>query len=223
MSENLHHSSVYQDKAPHEPVVSALIALRVVAIIFFGIFNHTWFGALIVFVLFINLVKNVVEYLQNTEARRNYRYHTEIGEVARIWIALIVVSIIMEVFFGKIWFAQIAPAVLQIKALEIAILYLVTLTQNNREKQQHHASTTAVYSAQLYGQRNQSAASSNESYTEGNAAADSEYELYTIRIKPAQVPDAYAPDETGQYCPTCGEKAEQNAKFCPYCGTSLDR
>ncbi|MHA1796150.1 MAG: zinc ribbon domain-containing protein [Promethearchaeota archaeon] len=198
-----YNNSFSQEKAPHEPIVSALIALRVVSIVFLGLFGHTWFEAIIVLILFISLIKNVIEYLQNAEIRRNYRYNTQINEVAGIWIALIVVSIIMQVFLGKVWYAQIAPAILQIKAVEITILYLVTLTQNNRNKR-------------AYGHPAQSSVNYNQVAT----ASDSEYALYTIRVKNEEEQKS---DENLRYCPICGEKAESNAKFCPYCGTNLDR
>ncbi|MHA1775584.1 MAG: zinc ribbon domain-containing protein [Promethearchaeota archaeon] len=209
-----YNNSFSQEKAPHEPIVSALIALRVVSIVFLGLFGHTWFEAIIVLILFISLIKNVIEYLQNAEIRRNYRYNTQINEVAGIWIALIVVSIIMQVFLGKVWYAQIAPAILQIKAVEITILYLVTLTQNNRNKRELSQNSDYAYNA--YGHPAQSSVNYNQVAT----ASDSEYALYTIRVKNEEEQKS---DENLRYCPICGEKAESNAKFCPYCGTNLDR
>ncbi|MCF2141729.1 MAG: zinc ribbon domain-containing protein [Candidatus Lokiarchaeota archaeon] len=200
-----HHHSIKNNEmeAPHEPVVGAIIAITVVSIVMNALFTHMWFSIIIQIILFIHLVKCIIEYLQNAEARRNYQYHTEINEVIQIWVALIIVSIIMRVLFDGQWFAQIAPAVLRIKAIEITVLYLVTLTQRNHQKQLQ--STTIYVQQPIYT----SVQSVDTQTTE---------KIY----KPTKFTTSNE-ENLIHYCPICGEKTDSSASFCPYCGTDLRR
>lgn len=194
-------------EAPHEPVVGTFIALTVVSIIMNALFYHVWFAVIPQIVLLIHLIKNIVEYIRNEEARKSYPYHTDIDDVAKIWIATIIISIIMRAIFHGMWVGQIAPAVLRIKAIEITILYFVTL---NRQKQ----STQARAPTTVYIQP--------EAYITPEVTVRVKTPDTTLYGNPAQSATSQ-PEIQYRYCHICGEKVNAEMNFCAYCGSNLNR
>ncbi|MHA1618116.1 MAG: zinc ribbon domain-containing protein [Promethearchaeota archaeon] len=205
---NYEHTHKQKGEAPHDNMVGALIALTVVSIVMNGLFNHIWFSVIPQIVLLIHLIKSVAQYFRDVEKRRNFVYKTEIDELIGIWVANIIVSIIMSVLFNNVWFAQIAPAVLRIKAVEITILYFVTLSQANRQKK---AVTATVYI--------QPRAYVEVEATIQSTPAEMAYSA-PIRVVATQAPQVHQEVEN-RYCHTCGEQVETGMSFCAYCGERL--
>ncbi len=204
---NSKHSHKHTGEAPHDQMVGALIALTVVSIVMNGLFNHVWFSVIPQIVLLIHLIKSIAQYFRDVEIRKAYIYHTELNDMLGLWVALIIVSIIMSFLFDNIWFAQIAPAVLRIKAVETTILYFVTLSQANRQKQ---AATSTVYIQP-------------QPYVEVEATFQSAATEMPYSAPITVVATQEHHEGENRFCHTCGEQVNTGMSFCAYCGTDLRR
>ena len=119
--------------APHDKFMGLLIATVVVGIVFDGIFSwNPWWAVLVRLILTISLIVEFFKFINNREARVNYRYNTTHKDLLNIWIAAIIVNVVMHMIFHGLWVGQIPSAVLMIKAIEITILYLVTTHQQRK-------------------------------------------------------------------------------------------
>jgi zinc-ribbon domain len=119
--------------APHDKFMGLLIATVIVGIVFDGIFSwNPWWAVLVRLILAISLIVEFFKFINNREVRANYRYNTTQKELLNIWIAAIIVNVAMHLIFHGLWVGQIPSAVLMIKAIEITILYLVTVNQQRK-------------------------------------------------------------------------------------------
>lgn len=214
-----HHCHKHCSEAPHESMIGAIIALTVVSIVFQAPFaESTWWAVLVQVILTINMIKEIIIYLTDADARRGYKYATTGDDLLGIWIATIIVSIVMDwIFPWEPWFAQIAPAVLSIKAIEITVLFFVTKAQQNKEKETRHIQTQY----HLYGQH---ASNSRpmirvvESETKrpivSNSSLQRELDNYSSIQKSI-------PNDIPVFCAMCGHKHQEGDKFCSNCGAEL--
>lgn len=214
-----HHHSHQHSEAPHESMVGAIIALTVVSIVFQAPFAmNTWWATLVQIILAINMIKEIIIYLTNIDARRGYRYQIGGDDLVGIWIATIVVSIVMDwIFPWEPWYAQIAPAVLSIKAIETTVLFFITRAQINKEKQVHHLqSHQHLYGRPETPSRPIVQVVDMESYSSPypNNSLKREIKNYSSIHNPVL-------NESPVYCPMCGQKHQDNDKFCSNCGAEL--
>lgn len=200
-----HHGKHDEDDGPHAKVVGALIALTVVSIVMNALFAGAWWALIPQIVLLVHLIKAIILFIQEADLRKNYPYHTELDDVIKIWVALLIVSIIMNaIFWNGFWIAEIPKAVLRIKAVEITILFFVTMSRN-RKMAENSAAT--VYVQPIYVQPGISVIQATE---------ESAYSP-TIRVKSP----ANNSVESARFCSNCGGSVDLEMQFCTNCGSQL--
>ena len=185
---------------PQSEMVGALIALAVVTIVFNGLFFDAWWAILVKIVLAFNFIKEIIKYLNNDTARKNYRYHTNKDEVIQLWIATIIVSVILSILFDGQWWALIVPTVLKIKAVEITILYIITRNQLSKD-----ARTAEMARSDVYGQ-----------------AQPIRRVVQVVATTEASAPMVTISSEVGAaFCPMCGAGHDADDLFCQNCGNDI--
>ncbi len=211
------HNSVEKTRdAPHEGVVGSLIALTVVSIVMDGLFLYYWWATLVKVILALVLIKEIIQFISNADARRNYQYHTSGEDVLHIWIAAIIVSVAMSlIFHWDPWWARIAPAVLNIKAIEITILLIVTKLQES-EQQRKDGQMKAVQSYSGYGQPARVIR-----VVEEEAQAPMASTVMESTVQQYSSIENQKPAENATFCPMCGKQHGPEDRFCPGCGSDL--
>jgi len=191
------------EKMPHSEIVGVLIALVVISIAMEGIGLPGWISAIPIVALSFSLVAKIVEYFKNREARINYQYHKEFKDVLNIWVAAIIISIVMGALFHREWFAAIPITVLNIKAVEITIVFLVAQSQKKqRELEASYEHQPAVYVQPVQ-------VIPTVQYPDGTSqqtVVSNYQEEIPMRI----------------YCQHCGGRMAKTTNFCPHCGGNLN-
>ena len=215
-----HKTSHYHEHdAPHESMVGAIIALAVVSIVLQGIAPFRWWVSIIQVVLAINMIKEIIYYLTDDKARKSYHYSTTGEDLMQIWIATIIVSIIMNwIFPNDPWYAQIAPTVLSIKAIEITILFFVTKAQNSKLKHHHHIQTHG----HLYGHSSDALPNPTIQVSHNSAEKNTQTTSLNREIRNYSSLRNQQPADIPSFCPMCGERHSENDRFCPNCGANLN-
>ncbi len=144
-----YHDRSGKPKPPQEEMVGNWIGFVVVSIIFSSLFANQWWAIIPRIVLLISAIEKTIKFIQNKEARESYIYSTTQEEMMHYWIATIIVSIVMNALFHRVWFSQIPCAVLFIKSLETTYTFIkaqkLRKTDSNNDFQQNQYFEKEIY------------------------------------------------------------------------------